>query len=53
MKENERVKEALMQEEEKKQNVLSAADTGESGQKYKQLEFLLQVNHPRGVYGER
>ena len=45
MKENASVKEALMQEEEKKQNLLSAADAGESGQKYKQLEFLLQVNH--------
>jgi len=43
MKENEMVKEQLLtEEEEKKRNLLSAADKGESGQKYKQLEFLLQ-----------
>ena len=41
--ENQRVKEELLQEEEKKKDLLAAADTGKSNQKYKQLEFLLQV----------
>jgi len=40
--ENARVKEELLKEEEKKKDLLSAADKGESSQKYKQLEFLLQ-----------
>ena len=43
--ENARVKEELLKEEEKKKDLLSAADKGESSQKYKQLEFLLQVNY--------
>ena len=41
--ENQRVREELLQEEEKKKDLLAAADTGKSNQKYKQLEFLLQV----------
>merc|ERR1711942_463875 len=41
--ENERVREEILEEEQKKMDLLAAADHGnKNNQKYKQLEFLLQ-----------
>ena len=49
--ENERVREEILREEEKKRaDLLANTDQQKNQQKYKQLEFLLQVcvfwNHP-------
>ena len=44
MAENARAREEILEEEEKKRDLLENADKGKNNQKYKQLEFLLQVS---------